>query len=91
VQRAGSGRAFALEVERGGVTLDRWGNERAHFAARGAIRRRDFGASGNLAWDRYGVMIGERVGIEVGVEAVRQSAAAMSFLSGIHDVTAAEG
>jgi polyisoprenoid-binding protein YceI len=80
-----------LEVERGGVTLDQWGQEHAHFSARGAIRRRDFGVSGNLAWDRYGVIIGERVDIEVGVEAVRQPEAAISFLSGVHDVAVAEG
>jgi polyisoprenoid-binding protein YceI len=80
-----------LEVERGGVTLDQWGQEHAHFSARGAIRRRDFGVSGNLAWDRYGVIIGERVDIEVGVEAVRQPEAAVSFLSGVHDVAVAEG
>jgi hypothetical protein len=41
----------------------------------GAIRRRDFGASGNVVWDRYGIMIGERVDIDLAVEAVRQSVA----------------
>jgi polyisoprenoid-binding protein YceI len=80
-----------LEVESRGVTLDRSGSERAEFSARAAIRRRDFGASGNLAWDSYGVMIGERIDIEIDVEAVRQATAAVSFSSDIHDLTASEG
>ena len=76
-----------LEGESGGVALDESGYECARFSARAAIRRRDFGASGNLAWDNYGVMIGERIDIEIDVEAVRQPAAAISFSSDIHDLT----
>jgi polyisoprenoid-binding protein YceI len=76
-----------LETEGSGVTLDPSGYERARFCARAAISRRDFGASGNVAWDKYGIMIGERVDIEIDVEAVRQPAAAISFLSDIHDLT----
>lgn len=81
----------SLEVESRGVTLDRSGSERAEFSAKAAIRRRDFGASGNLAWDGYGVMIGERIDIEIDVEAVRQSTAAVSFSSDIHDLTVSQG
>ena len=69
-----------LETESSGVTLDASGYEPARFSAKAAIRRRDFGASGNVAWDNYGVMIGERIDIEIDVEAVRQPAAAISFL-----------
>jgi polyisoprenoid-binding protein YceI len=76
-----------LEAQSSGVTLDPSGHERARFSATAAIRRRDFGASGNVAWDKYGVMIGERIDIEIDVEAVRQPAAAISFLSDIHDLT----
>src|SRR6185295_12579766 len=60
-----------LEAESGGVALDESGYERAGFSAKAAIKRRDFGASGSLAWDNYGVMIGERIDIEIEVEAVR--------------------
>jgi len=76
-----------LAAESGGVALDESGYERARFCAKAAIRRRDFGASGNVAWDNYGVMIGERIDIEIDVEAVRQPAAAISFSSDIHDPT----
>ncbi len=77
-----------LETESSGVTLDPSGYERARFSAKAAIRRRDFGASGNVGWDKYGIMIGERIDIEIDVDAVRQPEAAISFLSDIHDLTA---
>jgi polyisoprenoid-binding protein YceI len=80
-----------LEAERSGVTLDRSGSEHARFSAKAAIRRRDFGASGNVGWDNYGVMIGERIDIEIDVEAVRQPAAAISSLSDVHDLTVTRG
>jgi polyisoprenoid-binding protein YceI len=64
-----------LEVEDNGITCDPWGNERAGFSAKTAIDRRDFGVTGNLALDSGGVVIGERVDIEIDVEAVRQPAA----------------
>jgi hypothetical protein len=39
-----------------------------------AIDRRDFGFTGNLALDIGGVVIGERLDVEIEVEAVRQPA-----------------
>jgi len=64
-----------LEVEDNGITRDPWGNERAGFSATAAIDRRKFGIMGNLALDSGGAVIGERVDIEIDVEAVRQPAA----------------
>ena len=80
-----------LDTESSGVTLDPAGYERARFSARAAISRRDFGASGNVAWDKYGIMIGERIDIDIDVGAVRQAAAAVSFLSDVHDLTVTRG
>lgn len=80
-----------LEVESSSVTLDGSGNERARFIARSSLRRRDFGVSGNVVWDHYGLMIGERVDIELHVDAVRLPAAAISSLSDIHDLTVSQG
>jgi polyisoprenoid-binding protein YceI len=80
-----------LETESSGVTLDASEDEHARFSAKTAIRRRDFGTSGNVAWDNYGIMIGERIDIEIDVEAVRQPAAAISFLSDVHDLTVSRG
>jgi polyisoprenoid-binding protein YceI len=61
-----------LDVENGGVARDPWGNERAGFSARTTIDRRDFGITGNLALDSGGGVIGERLDVEIDVEAVRQ-------------------
>jgi polyisoprenoid-binding protein YceI len=80
-----------LETQSSGVNPDASGNERARFSAKAAIRRRDFGASGNVGWDNYGVMIGERIAIEIDVEALNQPAAAISFSSDIHDLTVSQG
>jgi polyisoprenoid-binding protein YceI len=80
-----------LAAESLGVTLDPEGYERARFSARTALNRRDFGASGNVVWDRYGIMIGERVDIEIDLDAVRQPAAALSFLSDVHNLTTSRG
>jgi polyisoprenoid-binding protein YceI len=80
-----------LEAESSGVTLDQSGYEHARFSAGGVIGRRDVGASGNVAWDNYGIMIGERIDIEIDVDAVRQPAAAISSLSDVHDLTVSLG
>jgi len=80
-------REVILEVESSGITLDGAGHERARFSAKAVISRRDFGASGNVGWDKYGIMIGERIDIEIDVEAVRQPAAAISYRNDIHDLT----
>jgi polyisoprenoid-binding protein YceI len=83
-------REVILETESSGVTLDASGYERARFSAKAAISRRDFGASGNVAWDKYGIMIGEGVDIDIEVEAVRQ-ATAVSFLSDVQELTSSRG
>ncbi len=64
-----------LEVEHNGITLDPWGNERAGFAATSTFDRRDFGITGNVALDSGGVVIGERIEVEIDVEAVKQPGA----------------
>jgi polyisoprenoid-binding protein YceI len=68
----GRAREVTLEVEDNGIMRDPWGNERAGFSAKAAIDRRDFGVVGTLALDSGGLVIGERIDIEIDVEAVRQ-------------------
>jgi polyisoprenoid-binding protein YceI len=66
-------RPATLEVEDAGRTKDPWGNERAGFAAKTSVDRREFGLTWNQALEAGGVMVGERVDIEIDVEAVRQA------------------
>lgn len=67
-------RQVALEVEHAGKTKDPWGNERAGFTARTSIDRKDFGLQWNQVLDAGGLVVGERVDIEIEVEAVKQAA-----------------
>jgi polyisoprenoid-binding protein YceI len=68
-------REVVLDVEYAGRTKDPWGNERAAFAAKISIDRKEFGLTWNQVLEAGGVMVGERVDIEIEVEAVRQVAA----------------
>jgi polyisoprenoid-binding protein YceI len=66
-------REVVLDVEYAGRTKDPWGNERAGFTARTAIDRKDFGLTWNQVLEAGGVVVGDRVDIEIEVEAVRQA------------------
>jgi polyisoprenoid-binding protein YceI len=68
-------REVVLDVEVSGRTTDPWGNERAGFTAKGSVNREDFGLKWNQILETGGVLVGERVDIEIEVEAVRQSEA----------------
>ena len=72
----GTTREVALEVESAGQTRDPWGNLRAGFAARTSVDRKEFGLTWNQALEAGGVMVGDKVEIEIEIEAVRQEATA---------------
>jgi polyisoprenoid-binding protein YceI len=67
-------RPIALEVEYGGRARDPWGNERAGFVATASLDRKDFGLQWNQVLEAGGVLVGERVDIELEVQAVRSAA-----------------
>lgn len=66
---------IVLDVERHGQAKDPWGNERAAFSAKTSIDRKDFGLAWNQVLESGGVMVGEKVNLEIEIEAVRQAAA----------------
>jgi polyisoprenoid-binding protein YceI len=68
-------REVTLEVEYGGRAKDPWGNERVGFLAKGHLDRKDFGLKWNQVLETGGVLVGERVEIELEVQAVRAAAA----------------
>ncbi len=68
-------RDVVLEVEFAGRTKDPWGNERAGFTAKTSIDRKDFGLTWNQVLEAGGVLVGDRVDIEIEIEAVRQAVA----------------
>jgi polyisoprenoid-binding protein YceI len=67
-------REIVLEVEYGGQAKDPWGNERVAFAAKTSINRKDFGLNWNQALEAGGVLVGERVDIELELQAVKAAA-----------------
>ena len=68
-------REVTLDVVPNGRVLDPLANEPVGFSATTSIDRRDFGFTGNFGLDSGGLVIGQRIDIEITVEAVRQSAA----------------
>ncbi len=60
---------FDLDFE--GVGRDPWGGTRAGFTARAEINRKDWGLEWNVALETGGVLVGEKVKIELEIEAVK--------------------
>jgi polyisoprenoid-binding protein YceI len=67
-------RPVELKVESLGRGKDPWGNERAGFAAKTTINRKDFGLHWNQALETGGVLVGEKVEIVLDVQAIRAAA-----------------
>ena len=65
-------REVVLDVESAGQAKDPWGNLRAAYSGRVSIDRKEFGLTWNQALEAGGVMVGDRVDIEIEVEAVKQ-------------------
>ncbi|MGE3668728.1 MAG: YceI family protein [Polyangiaceae bacterium] len=64
----------ALEVEYGGQAKDPWGNQRVAFSASGSIDRREFGLGWNQVLEAGGVLVGEKIELELEVQAVAAAA-----------------
>ena len=67
-------RPVALEATWEGTGKDPWGGERAGFSATATIDRRDFGLEWNKVLETGGVLVGEKVELQLEVEAVKQAA-----------------
>jgi polyisoprenoid-binding protein YceI len=61
-----------LELEFNGVSPDPWGGTRAGFSASTEISRKDFGVDFNIPLEGGGVVVGEKVKINIEIEAVLQ-------------------
>ncbi len=69
-------RQVRLDVESGGQAKDPWGNQRAGYTARAKLDRKDFGLQWNQVLETGGVLVGERLDIEIELEAVKAAASA---------------
>lgn len=69
-------RDIVLDVESSGQTKDPWGNLRAGFSAKTSLDRKEFGLTWNQLLEAGGVAVGDKVEIELEIEAVKQVAVA---------------
>lgn len=69
-------REIALEVESLGRGRDPWGRDRIAFTAKTSLDRKDFGLRWNQALEAGGVLVGDRVDIEVEIQALEAAASA---------------
>jgi polyisoprenoid-binding protein YceI len=67
-------REVALDAEYGGRGKDPWGNERIGFVAKTSIDRKEFGLTWNQVLEAGGVLVGDRIEIELDVQGVRAAA-----------------
>ena len=68
----GTTRPVSIDVEHTGTATDVYGNLRAGFEGRTAINRKDFGVAWNAPLEAGGVLVGEKVVIELDISAIRQ-------------------
>ena len=61
-----------VELSFVGVSQDPWGGTRIGFEGQTEISRKEFGLTWNVALETGGVLVGEKVKIELDVEAVKQ-------------------
>lgn len=71
----GTTRPIVLDVEYAGRMKDPWGGERAGFSARTSLDRKDFGLTWNQVLEAGGILVGDKVEIDIEVEAVKSKAA----------------
>lgn len=59
----------ALDVETSGIHKNPWGQTVTGFSATGSINRKDFGVAFNAPLETGGVLVGEKVKLELDIEA----------------------
>lgn len=64
-------RPITLEVEFNGIGQDPWGGTRAGFTATGSISRKDYGIDFNVPLGGDKALLGDKVDIQLEVQAVR--------------------
>lgn len=60
---------IALDVDYHGKAVDPWGNDRVGFTATTSLNRKDFGLTWNQALEAGGVLVGDKVEVELNVQA----------------------
>lgn len=66
----GVSKSIELELENNGSIIDPWGNRRVGLELNGKINRKDFGLNWNKALEAGGVVVGDKVKIQVELEGI---------------------
>jgi polyisoprenoid-binding protein YceI len=69
----GTTRSVDFELEFDGVATDPWGNTKAGFTAEAEINRKDWGIEWNVALEAGGVLVSEKIKIQLDIQAVRSN------------------
>ena len=69
----GKSNPVSVEFELTGTSNDPWGNFRAGFEGRTTVNRRDWGLAWNVALDKGGVLVSEKVKLEFDISAVKKA------------------
>lgn len=64
---------LTLDVEQTGGGKDPWGNQRLGFVAKGSLQRSEFGLKWNQALEAGGVLVSDKVDLEVEVQVVQSA------------------
>jgi polyisoprenoid-binding protein YceI len=67
-------REVALDATYGGAMKDPWGNTRAGFSAKTEISRKEFGLNWNQVLESGGVLVSDKITIELEVQAIQRAA-----------------
>lgn len=65
-------REVELDVDFQGLVTDPWGKQRAGFEAEAVISRKDWGLVWNVALEKGGVLVGDKVKLTLDIAAVKQ-------------------
>ena len=65
----------ALDVEFAGIAKSPWGTESAGFSASGSLNRKDWGLTWNQTLETGGILVGDKINIEIELELVKQAQA----------------
>lgn len=71
----GVSKEVVLDVEYAGIAKSPWGTENAGFSAKGSLNRKDWGLNWNQALETGGVLVGDKINIEIELELVKQAQA----------------
>jgi polyisoprenoid-binding protein YceI len=63
----------ALDVEYAGTAKSPWGTVSAGFSAAGSINRKEWGLNWNQALETGGVLVGDKINIEIELELMKQA------------------